>query len=114
MLEELAEAEKVAAETTRELEQYKEKDPEIINSRKKKAEESIKHANRWTGKKLTAFCYLLWDGSHPPPPPPCPYLFVFFFFRQHLLHAAVLQQQVRLAAPDFNRQFGLPEDFDYC
>lgn len=49
MLEELAVAEKLCEETTRELEQYKEKDPEIINQRKRQGEEALKHANRWTG-----------------------------------------------------------------
>jgi len=52
MLEELAAAEKVANETNQELDQYKEKDPEIINNRKKKGEEALKHANRWTGERL--------------------------------------------------------------
>jgi len=48
MLAQLEEAEKVEKETKHELEQYKEKDPEVINKRKRESEEFMKHAIRWT------------------------------------------------------------------
>ena len=55
MVEELAKAEEIADTMSKELEQYKEKDPEIINGRKRTAEEALKHANRWTGGSFSFF-----------------------------------------------------------